>query len=324
MSAARGTAPAMGVKYHHRLVEKVLFAEIHNRARRREHALRDRYQELCEPLYALAPEERDGDFHAVNLLLFRECGLQHAFEEILRELVPPETVYDTLVLDTEGEEDADLVGDGERLRLMVRLRAESLLDAPRLRALLTHELAHVADMLDAEFGYDRSPLAATPIEESIVRERYRALWDIAIDSRLIEQGKPTVGTKTLRQREFSALYRKFGPQECAAVFEHLWSRERLTHAQLREYARDPRLLLRAAGIKAGHNAILPGLRCPVCGFPTYHWAPEPGRIGAAIIEHIRRDVPDWMPEQGLCERCLESWRCRVPEHAGDERRLGGG
>ena len=320
MSAMR----TMEVKYHPRFVEKALLAEIQHKEKQGDCQLRDQYRRLTEPLYALSPEARNEEFKTVNIALLFQCGLHRALEEILNE--PPfcEKVDETNIFDSEGEEVADLFQDKDRRIVVIKVRAESLFDVPHLRSLLNHELTHIADMLDAEFSYDRTPLASTPIEESILRERYRVLWDISIDSRLIGSKQPTVATKALRQKEFLALYRKFGQKECEAVFEYLWSRDRMTHPELREYARNPRLLLRAAGIEADENTVLPGLLCPLCGFPTYHWIVNPGQIEACVVDHIRQDAPDWKPEQGICERCLESWILLTRDRDGDSRRVEGG
>lgn len=301
----------MEVKYHPRLAEKVLHAEIRRREKQGDGSLRDQHSDLAEPLYALSPTVRDAEFKRVNLALFLKLGLQNALEEILRAFPVCEKVDEAFVVDSEVEEEADLFQDGGRLRVVMKIRAESFFDDPHLRGLLQHELTHLADMLDAEFRYDRTPLASSPIEDTIFRERYRVLWDVTIDSRLIKSGQPTVATKALRQREFQALYQKFGQRECEAVFEHLWSRERIAHPELREYAKDPRALLRAAGIEARESAMLPGLLCPICGFPTYQWATNPDQIEGDVVEHIRQDVPDWRPEQGICERCLEAWTLRA-------------
>jgi hypothetical protein len=301
----------MEMKYHPRFVEKALHAEIRARERRGDRGLREQYGELSEPLYALAPGARDAEFKRVNLAWFLELGLHAALEEILHESSLRGQVAETVIVESEAEEMADLFHDGDRLRVVMRMKPESLLDTSRLPGLLRHELAHLADMLDPEFQYERDPLSSSPIEDTILRERYRVLWDITIDSRLIKSGRPTVATKALRQREFLALYQKFGKQECEAVFEYLWSRDRTTHPELREFAKDPRALLRAAGIEARKSTVLPGLLCPICGFPTYQWAMDPDHIEGDVMEHIKQDVPDWKPEQGLCERCLEAWSLRA-------------
>jgi hypothetical protein len=315
---------AMKVKYHPRFVEKVLLAEIQRREKRGDCRLRDQYHELAEPLYALAPEARDEGFKEIYIGLFIKCGLHSALEEILHESPVMEKIDETIIFESGGEELADLYQDKDRLRVVMNLKASSLSDATRLRSLMNHELTHLADMLDPQFCYDRSPFSSSPAEESILRERYRTLWDISIDSRLLKSDQLTIATKALRQEEFLALYRKFGQRECEAVFEHLWSRGRMTHPELREHAKDPHRLLRAAGIEVAENTVLPGLLCPICGFPTYEWVANPGQIEGCVTDQIKQHVPDWTPQQGICERCLESWTYRTRESNEDSRRAEGG
>lgn len=140
------------------------------------------------------------------------------------------------------EEGADLVdrmdpdtGNPEPL-LVVRLRPQTLLDPPALRVLLQHELMHVADMLDPAFGYERTlpPSGDGPAADTIVRDRYRVLWDITIDGRLAHAGHAVPG-RTRHQAEFATMFPKVGRD----VFDHWFDLAQPTHAALAAYAGAP-------------------------------------------------------------------------------------
>ena len=49
---------------------------------------------------------------------------------------------------------------------------------------------------------------------------------------------------------------------------------------------------------------MPGGSCPLCGFPTFEWA-EVSALGEATRVLVRKQFPNWTPEQGACNRGLE-------------------
>ncbi|MBI5379243.1 MAG: hypothetical protein HZA23_03715, partial [Nitrospirae bacterium] len=157
--------------------------------------------------------------------------------------------------------------------------------------------------------------AANPAEETFLRDRYRILWDIQIDSRLAGEGRGTVADREARCLEFEMLYRKFPPAERSAVFEALWSGERRrTHGGLLDLARKPEALLALAGSPEGAappaRVRLPGALCPLCRFPTHQWA-EGLETDPEIASIIRTDFPEWAPEDGCCGHCLEGYLVRA-------------
>ena len=50
----------------------------------------------------------------------------------------------------------------------------------------------------------------------------------------------------------------------------------------------------------------PGGSCPLCEFPTFHWAVA-ATLAPAMLRRILAAFPAWQPEQGLCSRCLETY-----------------
>ena len=67
-------------------------------------------------------------------------------------------------------------------------------------------------MLDPVFGYDPdTKVGQNPGEETLILHRYRILWNISVDSRLVVAGKEPMLTKEDRFKEFRSWYRKIPP-----------------------------------------------------------------------------------------------------------------
>jgi len=189
------------------------------------------------------------------------------------------------------------------------------MEIPHLKRMIRHELMHVSDMLSESFGYRAERLGCNPMEESIVKERYSIFWDIFVDSRLIRKGKETVSDKEGRYKEFESLYKKILPEVKMAIFDMLWQDESLTHDRMLELAKDVNKVMKIAeGLPIKHvqkvkKTLLPGAQCPLCQFRTYHWVDnieqEP-----YLVDVIKKDFPDWKPEDGACERCVEAYKVR--------------
>jgi hypothetical protein len=209
----------------------------------------------------------------------------------------------------------------------LRLRTERFFDVPFLQRYLRHELMHIADLLDEGFGYQyQAESGAAFIGESIVRERYRVLWDISIDSRILQSGKETISDRTQRFREFAALYRKLPVDDVTNSFEWLWNKAHFRHRELLEMAQGVHELLSRSG--AGHDGkvsylraasaspVLPGSPCPLCRFPTYAWVADGTQFSPALQALVIKDFPNWHPEGGMCERCFEGYQVRANQPLG--------
>jgi hypothetical protein len=166
-------------------------------------------------------------------------------------------------------------------------------------------------MLDDEFGYKPQRLADSPMEESIIRDRYGILWDIYIDARLERAGKESISTKAQRYSEFKTLYRKLNFNQIKAIFDDLWQSEKLSHQDLLRMAKDiTELLKRASQILNPESRIFLGSPCPLCQFPSYHWGEELSRF-SKVVQSIKEDFPTWKPEDGCCERCAERYTITI-------------
>lgn len=266
-------------------------------------------------LYGIAdPEARDAAFRSLHLEWFTRIGLHEsigtavAAREAVTQRLDEGRVLRAVARNEEGADLVDHVAAGavdERPILVLRLRPATLLDPDRVRALLHHELMHVADMLDPVFGYQRALPASDdgPSRDNIQRDRYRVLWDVTIDGRLARAGGDSRHpTREVRWQEFAATFSMLG-DDCRRAFDEWFDNGHPTHAALAAFAMAP----------AGSEQTGDSGRCPLCRFPVAVLDPRPERLSAATIAAIRGQHPSWEIDQGLCPQCLDLYEGRYGE-----------
>lgn len=318
----------MKIHYDPLLTEAVVLQEIARRQELGDPALFREYHVAADPLYHRRPDTRDAAFQRLHAHFFATLGFAEILRAQLREFPSIETQASEVVVALaigSHEEVADLSlveanGNGDPAkRVGIRLTSDRFLDLPTLQRFLRHELLHVVDLLDPDFGYKGEVrLAATsPAEENIIRNRYRLLWCLSIDARLeCRDGQPLADRDT-RRREFDAQYRKFAPAVREAIFERLWRPEPLPHCLLLEMATGSEGLLRLAGEASQpgsgtpRRAPLPGSPCPLCRFPSYHFIEDESLLDRGLVTQIHQNFPHWTMDDGLCERCLEVYALRA-------------
>jgi hypothetical protein len=294
----------MRLSYDEELVEAVVFlcAEgqrpgVDAAQIRSFHAQRERCYSVPDP------DARNAAFHRCHLAWFRQWGLE---AQLLRALDAfPVIAQNVAALAwrraiAAKDEGAELfVRDDGTRNAVVALRAERFASDAAVHLLLRHELTHLADMLDPAFGYSPALRLTGPVPtpQRLVRERYRLLWDVTIDGRLARAGHAVQTPRERHERAFHRAYSFWPEERRAEVFEHLWSTDQPRHDELLGLASDPRDLEHA-------TQPLPGAPCPLCHFPTFHWA-DGEALDASTEASITRQFPGWTPTQGLCDRCRE-------------------
>ena len=265
-----------------------------------------RFNHQRERLYRIAdPDERNAAFFRLHLTWFREWGLEDLLAGIAGEY--PELPHALKLLafrKARGKQDeaAELYVNPETGRHgVVAFRCEQFEDDAALARFLRHEFTHLHDMVAPVFGYIpelRVP-GITATQHRLARERYRLLWDITIDSRLVRAQRSVNTTREQYQARFDGAYAFWPAPRRREVFESFWNDPQPTHAKVVSLAADPRDLAHAAG-------PLPGAACPLCSFPTFHWA-TPEQFPPAMIERITGEFPGWTPHESACLRCHETY-----------------
>ena len=300
----------MKLRYQPALVEEAVFLALMN------HPDAERFERERVRLYELKDTEaRDLAFQDFHWKWFSHLGLEEPIVQALSEQPLVESsVQRCLAAPAPGkrEEAAELfVSHDERLSAEERrtvsifLRPESLLDPSALLTFLRHELTHITDMLDPAFGYEPAlpPAEGGPTHDRLLKERYRCLWDATIDGRMARRGWGAAQLRSERLEEFRRLFPMFG-EESESLFSRFFDQEPHSHAELVALILEPRALTGAAA--APH----PGGRCPLCGFPTYTFAPDAGCLSPEVIDQITEDFPRWRPAHGLCRQCADLYRAR--------------
>jgi hypothetical protein len=260
-------------------------------------------------------EERERAFQDLNAGWFARLGLADPIEKAIGE--------QPLVLSGAGHclvasapeqkaEGAELfvtreAGDGkkEKPTVCILLMPRSLLDPARVLTLLRHELLHVADMLDPNFGYEPAlpPAEGGPTHDALLKNRYRVLWDTTIDGRMTRRGWATAALRAERLADFARAFPMLGART-EDTFGRFFDRDS-THTELVAFAVDPR-----ADLKNSQATAAPGSRCALCGFPTFDFEPEPSRLPAELVAGVNLDFPRWRPADGLCRQCADLYRAQ--------------
>jgi hypothetical protein len=261
----------------------------------RSHADEHRFRRQRDAIYEIADAEaRETAFAGLHARWFQNLGFAAPLGEALGERPEiAERCARALVARAVSSRDeaADLlVAPPARPTLAIRVRPETLGRVERALPLLRRELTHVADMLDPAFGY--SPRLDAGARESLLRARYRVLWDVSVDGRLSRRGHASPDARAARWREFRAAFAEL-TDSGEAVFARLWDADRVTHAEL---------LALAAGARRPE--------CPLCRLPSHDLDGARG-LAPAAVDAVRTDFPSWTREAGLCRRCAELYQARA-------------
>lgn len=265
-------------------------------------------------------DERERLFRALHVRWFAAFDLDRGVAQTVRDhewILHRVAACHVLRAITGREEGGDLIDPSptaceidSKPTLVLRLRPTTLVNPEATRALLVHELMHVADMLDPQFGYQRTlpPSDDGPSAGNLLRDRYRVLWDATIDGRLVRAGAIDPRARAARWREFAATFVMLGDRRQDA-FDAWFDQVQPTHQAMVAFALAP------DAARAGSDG-----RCPLCRFPVAALDARPGRLSAAARATIRADRPEWGIEQGLCSQCLDMYEARSDETTNTESR----
>ena len=290
----------MKIRWEPRLMEELVMAQA-----RHDEAFGKICRHRLDTIYELPEEERGEAFTAAYGTLFEEHHLGKPLDPFLAEFPTLQNLEDVLVFQATSlrEENAELNQD--QTKMGIKLRMERLRDLGQLEPFLRHELMHISDMLDPDFGYRYEP--SERIQKHLVPRRYQVLWDTYINGRLERMGSKKTTSREEQQREFERLFSFLPRRQRAAAFQWLWNAQGITHTQILELAEEPaKLAFLAVGAEEVSKTPPSGTFCPLCQFPTFDWAdPEPG-----VITIIQRDFSIWTREEGICGRCYEYYQIR--------------
>jgi len=132
-----------------------------------------------------------------------ELGINQKLEKIMIKHTPAESPIDMNYLSS----------DNSSLELEI---VDSL---DNLEGRVRHELMHVADQLNEKFKHRDS---LVPVEGTGAFRRYKYLWNVYIDSRLVKSGKPSYDTQEAREKEIEECYPELSAGLRKKCFDFLW------------------------------------------------------------------------------------------------------
>lgn len=306
--------------YDTHLIDDVVFKGLAERERNGDTALYTEYHEQRDNIYDIEQEMRPKKFRDLDSDFFHHLGYDRFLIETLDEFSDiKENVEEVHVrrATTKQNEGSNLVDDGRKV--LIRLYSDQFIEGKKICKMLRHELMHVSDMMDKGFGYTAEPFDCSPMENRIIRDRYRLFWDIYIDGRLERDGRETIATMEDRKKEFGSFFRKIPEKTRDVIFEKIWEGEKpLTHNKIVEMSKDIKKIVEIAGSMNASNleegiemaGLSYGTTCPFCGFPTSDWVEDMGN-SEEIVKAVKEDFPDWDVRDSVCSRCAEYYKLKA-------------
>lgn len=302
----------MEFEYEPALVEQAAFL-----AARRDPALECDLHLAVDPLYAIPdPELRQRAFEEAYSSLFTRMGLAAVLPRLVDEFPRLTQAVGTCVVREAPRgkaQSAELLGkpveNSVAYTLMIQLCPASLLDVVSLTPLMRRELLHASDIVDPDFGFVEEPLPGIPAQQTLIRERYRVLWDVYVEGRLVRAGRLDGNGVPKLRTHFLHAFSVRGGQASPADFDRIVSAGRLSHRQLRDWAVSPRSVLAAPAPASPADDGQVRALCPLCGFPTFDWYPFPA---PGVVGVILQQRPDWNPQAGACRQCVETYLAGAP------------
>jgi len=319
------------ILYDSKLTEAVVRQEADKKERQGDLSLMEEYHKEVDPIYDIEDViDREEEFDKLYEKFFlKNLGYEKVIKEVFDEFpYLNEKISDIYINMDLVREEANLMKKdpdepGNLRKIKFKMRPEIFSDKNELKRVIRHELVHVKDMLDDEYGYDtKVPAGLNTTEENFVRDRYKILWDIYIDSRLVREGREPMETKEKRFAWFSGIYRKLPAEQKIIMFDNFWNKEKITHQEILDMATD---MMKAVPLLGGDTSDLDeqekksywsGRPCPLCNFPTHKWSNDinlEDEKAKKLRDAIKADFPKWTAEEGVCERCSELYIFNVEE-----------
>lgn len=279
----------------------------------------------ADPLY----ECKDASQHAAHFRKlfsrwFYRGQFDRPFADTLVEL--PELARSTRLVTVTGassraDERADLAStagspveaEAGRYWLGIGIQPSRFLDRPLLRRWLRNELWHVRDMLDPAFQYAREDLAsgAERLPQRVVQDRFATLWSLSIDARVERAGLLPLNSQQARLDRLTGAFPGLLASTYQTVLDSVGITVGLTYPELMEFAGRPRQLFGNAASDPSQSAQpLRGSPCPLCRFPTFHWADLHPQNAKPVVAAIRDAYPSWDLSLGVCATCFDLFSIR--------------
>jgi hypothetical protein len=186
--------------------------------------------------------------------------------------------------------------------MIVKLQTLRMEHHQTLATYLRHELLHISDMLDPIFEYSPNPnLGGTnEVEDNLIRDRFRVLWDLYVASRLQKRGHDVLASFEKQRASLEKAFSTWHEKDRGRIFKATVGGEAWTQAGLLDMA---------SGRTVAQEPRLTAEKCSLCGFPTRDEMTDwTGNDAPGVVERICQDRPDWTSELKTCRQCFEMYR----------------
>jgi len=255
----------------------------------------------------ISNEDRDEAFKVLYKKYFCGLGLEGLFKNICKDfpnLYKPEIRVVVKRVWSKKQEEAELYVQPHQKTVYMGILVRRILDLTFLESFLRHELTRISDMLSFDFQYSPHPVLGgkNEIEDNLIRERFRLLWDFYIDARLRENGFKTIKSYEEQKDEFERKFFFLAPIEREQILHKIQVCENLMQIDLLSWAGDPR-----STKVLGEG----GLRCPLCNFTSFNPIERWDAEALPVIHEIKKDYPHWELGQGICPQCFDLYGLKI-------------
>jgi hypothetical protein len=241
----------MVMTVHPSLVERVVFERVRGCA-----AQADEYHAEFAACHETAgPDARERAFRALHQRWFDRLGLRRWIDRLMDEFPRVrDAASQGALVGTDGPRQAgmNLYGAPGRYAILASIDPRLMADEAAFEYFMRHELSHLDDMLDPEFGYDLSmrPDGPTSAARSRAADRYAVLWALSVDARLSRREHAPVEARRRRYGEFVRAFGLEMEDAARSAFDRHWNEwgdVRPRHDELMARARSGFSELVAAG-----------------------------------------------------------------------------
>lgn len=252
------------------------------------------------------PQARAKAFRQLDDEWFTRLGLRERFETIANLfpiLEDPTLMIRIRRALSRKDEGSELYVQGDMKTNLVKIQTARLFEEDYLEKFLCHEWLRVSDMLDPVFQY--SPHAAlsdaSELEDNLIRDRYRILWDLYLSGRLMKRGFNTLIPLERERQLIDKAFSKWTREVQENIFREISDGKYQTQSDLLKLARDVKLM-----VPLGQG----GLLCPLCHFTSFDPVDLPSRHDPVIVKEIKKDNPDWNMNLGICQNCFDLYQSK--------------
>jgi hypothetical protein len=260
------------------------------------------------PIYSIKDSQaRATAFRQLDDEWFIRLKIRERFEAILDSFPILEDQYLMIRIRrafSRKDEGSELYIQGKAKTNLIKLQTTRLFEDDYLEKFLRHEWLRVSDMLDPIFQY--SPHAAlsgaSELEDNLIRDRYRLLWDLYVSIRLLKM-RFCILTSLTRQRQFvDRAFSKWTAEAREKMFWEIVNQKYRTQSNFLKLAKDEKLV-----VPLGQG----GLLCPLCRFTSFDPADLSSQQDPMIMKEIKRDHPNWNIDLGICQNCFDLYQSKL-------------